>query len=383
MEGIRDHGGCPPICHCTILALLSLITIDLEVVVALLLALRVVGLQIVLEEPSVLFGAAELDVVSRSTLERHVCLVGGIWVGEEQECCDGAFELTRMGCRSTIVPSYTNFVRTSPIVLAIGFIGIARSGTCEVLEQIVVQIEATEVLAAIVGEPASAKVLEIVISDTDGVQLRIVRAVQIVDHIAAVLATVQQSRPHQIAYSGDEKRVLASLYAVALSILDEGLQLGHVARQAVEGELCNTVGLTITRECIAMSRRRVHQRHRLDGLAVSSNLLNLVYIIRIGSCCSTLSGTSVLEIERRILGHVARRGAEPHAIVGLEVEILMLGITIGIIVLHRSSHAGVRTSVATYDRYSELHTVVRLRRCGSSFVLCECCHADSGHGNGE
>ena len=62
---------------------------------------------------------------------------------------------------------------------------------------------------------------EVGVGDTNGVELRIVRAVQIVDHIAAVLAAVEQSGPYQIAYSSDEERVLTSLYAVALSILDE------------------------------------------------------------------------------------------------------------------------------------------------------------------
>ena len=123
------------------------------------------------------------------------------------------------------------------------------------LEQGVVLV----VAIAILVEPTNAEVLEIAIADTSGGQCRVLNTIEVVDHISAVLAAVEQTGQYEVNNSTDEQGVVAGSYAVAVLVLQQGLQLGHVTGQTIEGELRYLIGLVVTRELVVVCRGRVNQ----------------------------------------------------------------------------------------------------------------------------
>ena len=102
------------------------------------------------------------------------------------------------------------------------------------LEDLVVVAEAAAI--ELVERAADAPVLERSVGHAVGVELSILGAEEVVHHVAAVLAAVNQTGANQIEHGGHEEGVLACGNTLAIGILHEGLQLSHVAGQAVEGE---------------------------------------------------------------------------------------------------------------------------------------------------
>lgn len=170
------------------------------------------------------------------------------------------------------IPSDTYFVRAIVVTVAltVRLVLVAWRSTCEVLEQRVVLV----VSIAVFIEPSDAQVLEVTIADTGGCQCRVLDTIEVVDHVAAVLAAVEQTGQYEVNDSTDEQWVAASGNAVSVLVLEQGLQLGHVAGQTVEGELRNTVGLAVTRELVFVSSGRVNQRHLLNRNADGGDVVD-------------------------------------------------------------------------------------------------------------
>ena len=91
------------------------------------------------------------------------------------------------------IPSDTYFVRAIVVTVAltVRLVLVAWRSTGEVLEQRVVLV----VSIAVFIEPSDAQVLEVTIADTGGRQCRVLDTIEVVDHVAAVLAAVEQTGP--------------------------------------------------------------------------------------------------------------------------------------------------------------------------------------------
>ena len=249
-------------------------------------------------------------------LERDVSLGGAAGVGHQQEVADGGVELAAILGGGNIAPSHANFVRTVlvAIALSVGFVLVRGSSAVEELEQLVVLVEAVGILV----EVADANVLEALVSNAVGVQSLVLSAIEIVDHVAAVLAAVEQTGPYQIHDGCHEHGVVGSLDAAAVGVLHEGLQLSHVAGQAVEGEVSGLVGIAVANEGDLTGGNGVDQRHLLHGDAVSSDVLDAVHLVGILGHLGTslrrvvLSSALVVKIESRVLRGAVGGAAEAH-----------------------------------------------------------------------
>ena len=107
-----------------------------------------------------------------------------------------------------------------------------------------------------------------------------------------------------------------------------------------------------------MSLSRVEQFNGLHGDGIGSDTLDTVYLIGIVVDSGLASGgpghSTIVEIEGRILRHVTGGGTESHVIGRSysqqvascwEVKILVKGIAVGEVVLHRGSNAVVGAGV--------------------------------------
>ena len=111
--------------------------IQLETIVVLILSFRVIDLLAIHHEPAVAVGRAQFHDVGRGILERDLILSLGIGVGHQEQTGDGGTLLGRILSRGVSVPSHTYFVRAFPIVLAVGLVLVAWSGTSEVLDGVI------------------------------------------------------------------------------------------------------------------------------------------------------------------------------------------------------------------------------------------------------
>ena len=285
------------------------------------------------------------------------------------------------GCQR--IPDHTHLVRAIVVAIAlvVGLVLIARGSTGKMLEEVVVQPEATVILTVIAGKLGDTCLLEGLVRDAVGIQCRVLRAVEIVDHVAAVLAAVEETRPYEVHHSGYEQGIVTGIDTGAIGILEQGLQFGHVTRQAIEGEDGATVHLIIAHEPIVGERHGVNQRHLLYRQAISRDLRDMVNLIRHLCWDATLCQTAILQIEAGSLGDTACGGTEPHRIslarggqraVGLEVEVLVLGVAVGVVVLHTCRDAGLTRTIGD-DGHVKLHAEILLG------CLCEACHGERSH----
>ena len=223
------------------------------------------------------------------------------------------------------------------------------------LEQRVVLV----VSIAVFIEPSDAQVLEVTIADTGGCQCRVLDTIEVVDHVAAVLAAVEQTGQYEVNDSTDEQGVVASLDAVTICVLQQGLQFSHVAGQTVEGKLRDTVGFVVARELVFVSSSRVDERNLLNRDAESSDIvdngtprpaLQLISPVGLGT---TLTITAILQEESSAVRDVGRLWTERQIacrlVVGSEIATtldedpamlltvdndIVLGVTIGVRVAH-------------------------------------------------
>ena len=241
------------------------------------------------------------------------------------------------------------------------------------LEQVVVLHTATVVLTVIACELGDTEILEGNIGNTCGLQLGILCSKQEVDHLTAILAAVEQTGINQIHHCCHKERIVGGCGTAAVGILHQGLQLGHITGQTVESELRHTIFLVVTDEGDLMGLGRIKQLNCLHGDGISGNALHFVYQVRIVVNCSAASRcpghTTIIQIECRCFRHITRRRTETHIVgcscsqqvtAGGEVQILMQGIAVGEVVLHRGSHTIVGAGVRADDGHSKLYSIVFL-----------------------